>query len=363
MTCARSWSPSRFAVLALSLSAGALGGCSSDVEVGSCAAFCDQMCARMKECGVGDTTDTCASSCRQELSSGDQCPSQGVSEIACEELSRVVRCATYCPKLCEKAATCQEGFDSQACVSGCIAHGTTCNQASIDVRDCDHIAGETECYVLQGQQKSGGSPVLCGGGALGDKGSLCGSMSECANGLGCSKTTGTCQPCQSHDDCQNSISTYFCTTEGKCVYADCLTDDDCADSSLGSLCRVGKCVKCGSDADCPGGKCSEYDGCVQCIQDTDCASDSMCDYGRCWKRCSDDAECGNGGCFVDHCTAAVGTPCDANGSSYGQCGGAECINVDGANQTVDGYCSRSCYSTDSPCPDGFTCHDSECRKQ
>ena len=70
------------------------------------------------------------------------------------------------------------------------------------------------------------------------------------------------------------------------------------------------------------------------------------------------AECGSAGCFVDHCTAEVGTPCDASGSSYGQCGGGQCINVNAANETVEAYCSRSCYSTDSPCPDGFTCKDS-----
>ncbi len=170
-----------------------------------------------------------------------------------------------------------------------------------------------------------------------------------------------CQPCQSHDDCKDSFSTHFCTTEGKCVYADCLSDDDCADSALGSMCRVGHCVKCGSDADCPGGKCSQYDGCVECIADTDCPSDSECDTGRCWKRCSETSECGGGSCSVGHCTAPAGTPCDP--STYGQCGGAQCINVNAANETVDGYCTRACYSVDPDCPDGFTCKDSECRKQ
>jgi hypothetical protein len=316
----------------------------------------------MKQCNVGDTSDGCVAGCNQDLTNGDQCSAgaNGLKTLSCEDLSHAVDCAGYCSSLCTKAAGCQEGFDSQSCLAGCTSHPTKCNLASVDARDCGHIKTESACYVTYGQQHSGDVVVACGYSGLGDQGSLCSSMSECQNELGCSKTTSTCQPCQSHDDCKNSVSSYFCTAEGKCVVANCLTDDECKSSSSGPLCRVGKCVKCGSDADCPGGKCSDYDGCVQCIEDKNCAVDSKCDGNKCWKRCDDTSQCGAGSCFVDHCTAPAGTPCDPKG--YGECGGAQCVNVGAANTTVDGYCTRSCYSTDPPCPDGFTCKESQCRK-
>jgi len=352
----------RPALLAVVVASQLVAGCSSDVEVGSCGSFCDQMCSRMKECNVGDTSDGCASSCKQQITSGDQCSAgmNGLKTMSCDDITRAVECAGYCVSLCAKAAGCQAGFDQAACESGCASHPSKCNLASVDARDCTHVKSESECYVTYGQPHGGDVVAACGVGPGGDQGSLCGSMSDCLNDLGCDKATTTCQPCKTHDDCKNSISTYFCTPEGKCVYANCLTDDDCKSSSSGPLCRVGKCVKCGSDADCPGGKCSEYDGCVQCVEDKDCSTDSMCDYKKCWKRCDNDSQCPNADCFGNHCTAPVGTPCDPKG--YSECGGASCINVSAANLTVDGYCTRSCYSTDPPCPDGTTCKDSQCRK-
>jgi hypothetical protein len=102
----------------------------------------------------------------------------------------------------------------------------------------------------------------------------------------------------------------------------------------------------------------------ECSQDSDCAPNQLCDHSgvkRCRQRCggaSDNAAClPNGECFLDHCTADVGTPCSADDQ---WCGGGECINVSASDTTTSQYCTMSCIL--HGCPNGFMCVHDQCRR-
>jgi hypothetical protein len=345
-----------------------VSGCSSNVEVGSCASFCDHLCARMKQCDVGDTSATCSQDCQQQNTGGSQCSSNlsSIDQMSCDQMQHVVDCARYCEAVCARAVSCDSAVDQAACGMGCAQKLGVCNMASIDARDCTHIQQETRCYVIAGSARNDNTSPSTDTACMSsghDEGSLCDSSSDCDPGLACIASTSLCGPCKTNDDCKSGSGKYYCSAEARCEYAVCLTDDECKTSALGPLCRSGNCVKCASNDDCPGQTCDKYAGCVQCAEDKDCASTSKCEYHRCWKRCTDDAECENGTCFLSHCTAPVGTACGDTKADLDLCGGALCINVSAQNTTIGYYCTRACYSTGPLCPTGYLCQDNECRKQ
>ena len=336
----------------------------------SCDAFCSGLCDKMKKCNMGDTSETCPTSCEAGLLNTSICESAriGLQSYTCDKLQQTLDCAEYCTKVCRQGMTCGVISDEATCAFGCGQAPATCNQASISVRSCEQIKRETTCYVSQGEERPGANgnvktsgPVAvgCGIGVGGKQGDLCRTSTDCLDDLACLKESGTCGACATNDDCTAPYSTHYCGQDHKCHTAQCLKDEDCKDYS-GKFCSTAThtCTPCSKDCK---GVCDPYDGCVQCTLDEHCDPASTCSDHVCRKRCQKDFECGNGECFIGHCTDPVGTPCDKTKSPY--CGGAQCLNVDRNNLTVPGYCTRGCNLTDDlPCPTGYDCKNYDCVK-
>jgi hypothetical protein len=99
--------------------------------------------------------------------------------------------------------------------------------------------------------------------------------------------------------------------------------DDAAGGAAGASNAVGQGGSGGTDD-------------AECHGDRDCPlAEEGCDQGRCAKRCLDSRMCPLfTGCWTDHCSEPVGTPCDDDDDC-----GYTCLDVDANGQPNPGYCT------------------------
>jgi hypothetical protein len=128
----------------------------------------------------------------------------------------------------------------------------------------------------------------------------------------------------------------------------CLDDDHCGKGEVCTLANA--CLRCSGEA-CPAHERCETD--EDCASNEACASDNMCRM-----RCVVDAQCTKSGrCKQPVCAAPMGEPCVSYNTP---CAGDECSDTDNRLRPVPAYCSMRCLP--GPCPEGYECVESVCRK-
>lgn len=156
-------------------------------------------------------------------------------------------------------------------------------------------------------------------------GSTCGSSSECASGLYCSRLSGACTP-----------------SGGRC-----LADADCASDAQGQkLCdtTTENCGACFKDADCPTNKpkCSPSRACVVCLGDADCGAGTLCVEATCVP-----------GCSSSHPACPTGKVCDTRANSCVDCASDD--DCPAGQVCRRSACVAGCTAANPRCPLGLVC--------
>ncbi len=172
------------------------------------------------------------------------------------------------------------------CGTGCPV-GFTCDQA----RDACVCNDDTAC-----------APGVCVTGQCVE----CRSAADCGEDLYC--VANACVACRSERDCDTE-SASFCNA-GTCE--PCQTSEQCAHLGDAPLCVSGVCGACATNADCADASASFCDPttltCEPCSTNADCghlSGTGICDAGECVE-CLDDDETTRAACVVN----GVGRSCD-----------------------------------------------------
>jgi hypothetical protein len=300
-----------------------------------------------------------------------------------EDPDAEVRCIGYCQEVrtgdegerCDPSA-----FVTSICGDGLFCSGADCLAQVSEGGECDPLndgcAKGLICEVKPGDELS----FVCMSRGLGEPCSIdgvCGGGFACAfDTCLCRATAGEEDPCDYDQQCGSGVC-----NKGKCAAPSIANPDACgdvlrpsvpsdapacpdtcqsnADCFAHEVCdsQTSQCLACSAD-NCDG-SCHPVSGCVECVLDADCDPKEMCvdTSHTCHQRCSQDTDCEQARCALDHCTAPIGTPCPNEDASA--CAGLDCTNINADLQTTDPYCTASCF-TETDCPEGHFCIDYLC---
>jgi hypothetical protein len=310
--------------LLLVLGAGSCAGSDESGINAACQSRCDELCAEFERCEVAERSPSCVDDCSAALRSADCSDATPPSQLTCDELAEVARCASHCSALCARAPECG-GFDQQLCLEGCTAdEPVLCNAASVPARTCDQIKPEARWYEELGRALHDEDSDV-GGFHSPASFSLCDSAADCDVPLACSLATNTCGSCVDDQECARGFGEPYACSAGECLAVECAVDDDC----FGGVCDSEHvCRDCRSDVDCSftNPVCdTEALECVECLEDAHCQAASVVIYPACDVPNRECVECTRD----EHCTDLDQPRCGAEARcvecvSDSDCPGSTC---------------------------------------
>lgn len=223
---------------------------------------CDLASYTCKPIGPACTTDAdCTEPTKRHCHDGkcygcwddSHCPGGACHPInkICVQCVQDIQCFSPTPKCNTTTNTCVQCLSDNDCSGGLHCNTSTGSCTSVtcqSANDCQNEPGRPFCNTATGDC------VQC------LQSSDCGQYAWCRN--------FSCQAgCQTDPECvEKNGADYHCDGNGSCFYAECVSDNDCADTPQTPHCKLAS-----SPANPP-----KYT-CVACTQNSHCPADMVCD--------------------------------------------------------------------------------------